>query len=1073
MNSGCKPLDSWTPGRWPRIGPLLVALALGALAAGPCGHGGGRPLSARAELIAALGPARLIEGRLSGGFEYAPVRAGSPVLVTASSRRLREAGRRVLGRVRPGASAAVAGDRALLWVAAGRLQEASTRLEAATHEAPDDARLASDYAAVELALADQSHDPYHAWAALLAAEAAFQRDASIGEAAFNRALALEAVGIDWEARSAWRAYLAQDPHSGWAREARAHLASLSAARRGPSWEEQRAPLDAAALTGKDETVRAIAGANPQAAREYAEQDLFGAWAAASLRDDSVTARPALDRARAIGAALRTLHGDFLTADAVAAIDDATGEADKERLATLASGHDAYRRALGANLDLAASQRLLASAQRRLAQGRSPFASWAAVQSAICDFRGSRYGRSLSLLQRVEREVGDRYPSLRARALRVIGLTHAVRADYASAQTALSESARLYRQLGEVQNLVTVLTFLATTQQALGDAGASSRTRCLALRLARQLPAPPYLLVSEMAMDAFSRGQSRVALYFQDEGLRLAARTADPETLAEAWQIEAAIHHRLGRSEVARADLARAQRYLDRIADPNARRVVGGDILSISGEVASREDPRRAAELFQQALSIYRATGYHHLRAQLHQRCARSYLAAGDLDAAEAQYRAAIEQREQQRTILPEEQQRATFFEDVQPVFEEAAAFELVHRGRADSAFDYAERARSRTLLDLIAKSQGGAITAAAPAKPLDAAIILAALPADTTVIAYSVLEPYTLAWVLQRGSLRSTVLAAGKDRLGVLVESIHAEIADRRQPAGRPAASTILFQTLVAPLVGAIAPGSRLVFVADKCLAMLPFAALYDAGGQHYLIEDHPVAVAPSATALIRSLRRDADLSRQVQGKILVVGNPITPGLDALPGARREAEAIRNLYGQDCSLLTGAAATRAAVIAALAGHGIVHLANHAVIDPRSPERSKLVFASDPIAHHSGDLFMADLFGLPLKHTRLIVLAGCGTGAGRISNTEGPLSLARPFLADGVPAVVAALWNVDDEAAAGFFIAFHRRLRDGADAMSALRAAQLQLLRSADRSLHEAAAWAAFELFGGVEARGHD
>jgi CHAT domain-containing protein len=78
------------------------------------------------------------------------------------------------------------------------------------------------------------------------------------------------------------------------------------------------------------------------------------------------------------------------------------------------------------------------------------------------------------------------------------------------------------------------------------------------------------------------------------------------------------------------------------------------------------------------------------------------------------------------------------------------------------------------------------------------------------------------------------------------------------------------------------------------------------------------------------------------------------------------------------------------------------------------------------------------------------------------------SLARPFLAAGVPAVVASLWNVGDRATAPLLVAFHRRLRDGRDPLSALRAAQLELLRGPAPALRSPASWAAFEVFGGVE-----
>ena len=77
-----------------------------------------------------------------------------------------------------------------------------------------------------------------------------------------------------------------------------------------------------------------------------------------------------------------------------------------------------------------------------------------------------------------------------------------------------------------------------------------------------------------------------------------------------------------------------------------------------------------------------------------------------------------------------------------------------------------------------------------------------------------------------------------------------------------------------------------------------------------------------------------------------------------------------------------------------------------------------------------------------------------------------ISVARPFLAAGVPTVVASQWDVDDGATARLFVAFHRALiAEAGDAARALRAAQLSLMRGADPALREPAHWGAFVALG--------
>jgi CHAT domain-containing protein len=88
----------------------------------------------------------------------------------------------------------------------------------------------------------------------------------------------------------------------------------------------------------------------------------------------------------------------------------------------------------------------------------------------------------------------------------------------------------------------------------------------------------------------------------------------------------------------------------------------------------------------------------------------------------------------------------------------------------------------------------------------------------------------------------------------------------------------------------------------------------------------------------------------------------------------------------------------------------------------------------------------------LPRTRLVVLAACRTAAGVVSRSEGALSLARPFLAAGVPNVIASLWDVDDALSRRFFVALHRALLADGEPLSALRRVQTAFLRDADPTL---------------------
>src|SRR5262249_35433356 len=148
----------------------------------------------------------------------------------------------------------------------------------------------------------------------------------------------------------------------------------------------------------------------------------------------------------------------------------------------------------------------------------------------------------------------------------------------------------------------------------------------------------------------------------------------------------------------------------------------------------------------------------------------------------------------------------------------------------------------------------------------------------------------------------------------------------------------------------------------------------------------------------------------------LVVGNPLTSDADRravpdLPGAAQEVQDVAGLYTR-ASTLVAAQATKSGFLDQFDRYDVVHFAGHAISNTDYPDRSRLLFAADADGA-SVSLFGHELAGRRFHRTQVLVLAACRTSGGRVRRGEGVLSLARPFLAAGVPTVVASLWDVDD------------------------------------------------------------
>ncbi len=256
-----------------------------------------------------------------------------------------------------------------------------------------------------------------------------------------------------------------------------------------------------------------------------------------------------------------------------------------------------------------------------------------------------------------------------------------------------------------------------------------------------------------------------------------------------------------------------------------------------------------------------------------------------------------------------------------------------------------------------------------------------------------------------------------------------------------------------------------MVLVLDKGLHDLPFACLEDRETGRYLLEDHEIALAPSATLYVQTAPRRAP---RAGTEILLVGNPefdrdLFPTLSLLPGAAAETSAIAGLYAlRELRLLAGEDADKSSFLELAPLSRRIHLAGHAVANESNPLLSMLVLA--PEGEDPGLLYAWEIYQMDLARTELVVLAACDTGSGPAAG-EAVVNLARAFLAAGVRDVVASLWEVGDETTSSLFRVFHHHLLAHPDPVTALRQAQLSLLHGHDPASRSPEVWGAFAVIG--------
>lgn len=540
--------------------------------------------------------------------------------------------------------------------------------------------------------------------------------------------------------------------------------------------------------------------------------------------------------------------------------------------------------------------------------------------------------------------------------------------------------------------------------------------------------------------------------------------------------EARVQRRAGWRDRALLIAVQARVGLDAVEPPDlrvARRVAGrldaaGDLhhavdaYLAAGQVAARLGQRRTAASAWQRSSRLARTGPALVRTRGHVAGARAALLRRDDEGALAQCAAGLREVARLRADLPTIELRA-LASGHGAELGELGLDVLVRTGRPVQVLRWMERTRAAALLGSLAEPSappaerprvddlaGGvpvpststrtaAPVALEPPRRVEAASWRprghgrAPAPAVPTLAQLrTALDGRVLVELGQHGGrLVAVVLDGRRVRLvelaGVdaVTEQLHGllfalrRLADPRSSASAQAARVnaqarlVRLRALLLDPLG-VDPEDELVVVPVGLLHSVPWSALHEA----------PVALAPSAAAWVRTAGVAAPSGRTV----LVAG----PQLD---GAREEVEALRAVH-PGAQVLGPQDGTAGAVLAALAGADLAHLACHGVLRSDSPMFSSVVLADGPVT-------VQELHGAGAAPRRL-VLASCHSGADVAYAGDEVLGFVSATLSRGTCAVVASLAAVPDVEAVGLMVALHRELAAGATMARALHAARSTL-----------------------------
>jgi CHAT domain-containing protein/tetratricopeptide (TPR) repeat protein len=974
-----------------------------------------------------MGTKRFVEPRLTGGFQHGRLvtlrssdvsgglDAQSPAVLAAVAR-IRE---QAQGDTSPEALGALG----ITYLVSGDLGAAVKALESASAQKPDDPRLLSDLAAAYLVRAAQADEPADIPKALEMAERAIALKDAPAEAWFNRALALERLHLVDAARKAWGDYLERDSTSGWADEARQHLEALPKAHQS-SVEEDKARVRAALEQGAAAIDR-LADESPSLLRDYFEDELLPAWADAHLvgHPDANLHR---ERARLMGDALFRTTGDAMPRDAARAlVDPPATTASLDPLRSQAVGYQTLREAKRPFDLQAPSCSRSREAHRDLEAGGSAYAAWAGRQAVIACLPESGQNSALAELDRLEKVAEPRaYLQLLGHVRWLQGVIHARRGELTQSLGRYRSAQAGFESIKDAESEASVLALIAENLHLLGERRGAWRDRRLGLALSSHVDnlRRRQMILSEAVIACLEERLPRTALHFVTALADVALSWSRADAVSEAFTRRAAIHYALGAADSAASDLRESRRWIARTSDQSLSKRLEAEADATEGEILVRQEPQTAARSLGRSLAFFEGSARVRTPA-LHLLLARAQMAQDLDDAAESGLVAGILAMERERVGLREAALQLSFFDQAVPLFDDMVRFQVERRHDSERALAFVERGRARQLLDSVA---GDTLT------PLGPDALRRDLPDGLVLVYYLPLEDRLFLWTLTRKGSHFIERPLPAAELSRLVAANRAAIEGRAPQEVVQRTAAQLHDELVRPLLPFIASQRALVLVPGGILQSVAFASLWDRQNGHYLVEDYLLGVAASGTTFLRASSRAAAPFGSVS-RALVVGNPqidlrFRVGMPNLPGAEAEAVEIAALYPRS-ELLSGSTATKAAFLQHARSSQVVHFAGHAAASADTPSTARLLFAPDPATGDSGALYLHELRYSGLPRTRVVVLGACRTAAGAISNVEGALSLGRPFLAAGVPDVVATLWDIDDAVSRQFFVSFHRALME--------------------------------------------
>ena len=278
------------------------------------------------------------------------------------------------------------------------------------------------------------------------------------------------------------------------------------------------------------------------------------------------------------------------------------------------------------------------------------------------------------------------------------------------------------------------------------------------------------------------------------------------------------------------------------------------------------------------------------------------------------------------------------------------------------------------------------------------------------VLEYLVSETAVIVWHIDSKSVQVRNVFLPRSELFAKVDALQNGLSDRNNAFDRNTARE-LYLFLIQPIGNSIR-GERLVIIPHDALHSLPFQLLENPSDGSSVGERYQLSYAPSATIQM-GLRKTAMSGSKT---LLAAADP------EISEGQNEVEGIAKLYSARSKVILDSLIKKSDVKAWVRDYDVLHLSVHGRFNGQEPMLSYLKLA--PGGPDDGRLTAAEMFGLPLTKTSMVVLSACETGKAEATRSNEVLGMLRGLLYAGASTVVLSYWEVDSASTALWMETFH-------------------------------------------------